>query len=850
MKWLKSDHKIKRPGDVFQDPWMVYPLKQKELQSLKVIRREKPLDLNKSFVYDTNEGSFEITFTLDFSTSYSIFRSRDELEAFEAFKILSPIIPSVMKGVTRRNNNKKKLSGLLTSITSCIRENQGWTPAHVASFLGLHFLFRDRVAEVVEKLNSQSNKKKDSPLHIALRSQDRKTVKAILSLDPNLSVVNASGNSILHEVSLTSVTLFKIIWQSFSVSRLSNDSTSWKLMSFRNNDNYTPLHFAALNGKTDIVMFALTLGLTVHQFTLSPPCLPFVFGDPDPDAKVVFTREMLKDLDKNEIKNAGCPLHWVTQRRTLDKLIEMKFNPKAANMQMESPVHVLTRTNRLSCLLGILSFDYTTNSLVTDKSQTSLHFAVKVENIPVVQALIVFDVDVNAVDNEENSARHYAASNKTQVSNAILHMLNAVGAERCPEGKIGCEEGCSFDGTFNGVPFEGATSFSHESLYREMLMKEVVSNALKKCGKYNPSESSEAEPRCQEKKSETNETKTKRRIRMLTLDGGGIRGLITASILCEMDSLLPYPLFNYIDWIVGTSTGSVIGSLLSLKYSPQDIRGLYFKLKDDLMSGSKPYSSKRFDELLKETFGESIVMNHIKDRKLTITSTIADRLPHELHLFRSYHSPEEVCRETESKEDYECNKNYLWSAIRASGAAPYFFSPHDKYIDGGLVANNPTLDGLTEFFMWEGSMRHKREMSHELGIIINIGTGKMPCIKLDKPLEIIAPLFSWNLRKTFRNAMVIWSFIEVLFEQCTMTDNQVVERSMAWCSSINVPHFRLCPPLSGFHTMDLVDDKSVVKLLFETKAYIHALKSQFEEMTRLLDYNETPEDGEKEYKKL
>lgn len=56
--------------------------------------------------------------------------------------------------------------------------------------------------------------------------------------------------------------------------------------------------------------------------------------------------------------------------------------------------------------------------------------------------------------------------------------------------------------------------------------------------------------------------------RMLALDGGGIRGLITLGILSEMEELIRQKtgqkLCEYFDYIAGTSTGAIIAAGLSL----------------------------------------------------------------------------------------------------------------------------------------------------------------------------------------------------------------------------------------------------------------------------------------------
>src|SRR5215470_15851728 len=70
--------------------------------------------------------------------------------------------------------------------------------------------------------------------------------------------------------------------------------------------------------------------------------------------------------------------------------------------------------------------------------------------------------------------------------------------------------------------------------------------------------------------------------KLLSLDGGGIRGLITIEILARIEALVraqsgngSLVLADYFDYIAGTSTGAVIGTLLALGRSVDEIRAIY-----------------------------------------------------------------------------------------------------------------------------------------------------------------------------------------------------------------------------------------------------------------------------------
>jgi uncharacterized protein len=73
--------------------------------------------------------------------------------------------------------------------------------------------------------------------------------------------------------------------------------------------------------------------------------------------------------------------------------------------------------------------------------------------------------------------------------------------------------------------------------------------------------------------------------RILALDGGGIRGIVTLEILARIESLLreksgrgdDFRLADYFDLIAGTSTGAIIGAALSLGMTVTDIRGFHLE---------------------------------------------------------------------------------------------------------------------------------------------------------------------------------------------------------------------------------------------------------------------------------
>ncbi|CAI8015911.1 85/88 kDa calcium-independent phospholipase A2 [Geodia barretti] len=102
--------------------------------------------------------------------------------------------------------------------------------------------------------------------------------------------------------------------------------------------------------------------------------------------------------------------------------------------------------------------------------------------------------------------------------------------------------------------------------------------------------------------------------RILSLDGGGMKGLIEIDVLEQLEQETGKKIPELFDWIVATSTGAIIVlGLLYAKKSLQEIRQLYYRLKDDVFASPRfgmAYNTSALEELLVDLFGTEMTMEH------------------------------------------------------------------------------------------------------------------------------------------------------------------------------------------------------------------------------------------------
>ncbi len=187
---------------------------------------------------------------------------------------------------------------------------------------------------------------------------------------------------------------------------------------------------------------------------------------------------------------------------------------------------------------------------------------------------------------------------------------------------------------------------------------------------------------------------------ILSIDGGGIRGVFPATILQLITERLNVSVNDHFDLISGTSTGSIIAAGLRANINPAEIVDLYryegkaifSQRKKSLYPGKiKPgfhslYCKDNLEKILNKKFGE-LTLGQISQPLIIPATDIANG---GVHVFKSKYSSEFTRDADVTVKD----------AVLASCSAPTFFDPSivGNYLlaDGGVWANNPTLIAIVD----------------------------------------------------------------------------------------------------------------------------------------------------------
>lgn len=206
-----------------------------------------------------------------------------------------------------------------------------------------------------------------------------------------------------------------------------------------------------------------------------------------------------------------------------------------------------------------------------------------------------------------------------------------------------------------------------------------------------------------------------KKIRILSLDGGGIRGIITCVILKFIEEQLQKldnpeaKLGDYFDLIAGSSTGGLIASILlfpdtnqKAKFSVQEALDLYAEKGDSIFNVSfwekiiNPFglfnekiSEANLEKQLEAFFGTLELKNFVKPSLITSYNIDARKAKfftsHEAHIPLENFYVKDICRATAAAPTY-----FEPAKIKS------FYNQEFTLIDGGVFANNPALCAYAE----------------------------------------------------------------------------------------------------------------------------------------------------------
>lgn len=186
--------------------------------------------------------------------------------------------------------------------------------------------------------------------------------------------------------------------------------------------------------------------------------------------------------------------------------------------------------------------------------------------------------------------------------------------------------------------------------------------------------------------------------RILSLDGGGVRGMFSASFLAEVEAISGKQLVDHFDLIAGTSTGAIIALGIGLGLSAVEVKNFYLEhgptifpitgISSRFRGWIRPkHSLDTLASALTSVFGERTLGEALT--RLAICAYDANL--GNVHIFKTAHHPRLA-------KDY---RQLARDVALASAAAPTFFPAHTSgsgqvFVDGGVWANCPVALAIIE----------------------------------------------------------------------------------------------------------------------------------------------------------
>ncbi|XP_046502607.1 85/88 kDa calcium-independent phospholipase A2 isoform X1 [Equus quagga] len=789
-------------SNLFSNPFRVKEVAVADYSSSNRVREEGQLILFQNTLHRT--WDCVLVNPRNSKSGFRLFQLEVEADALVNFQQYSSLLPPFYE-----SSSQVLHAEVLQQLSDLIRNHPSWSVAHLAVELGIRECFHH--SRVISCANSVENEGGCTPLHLACRKGDGEIlVELVQYCHAQMDVTDNSGETAFH---------YAVRGDNSQVLQLLGKNASAGLNQ-ANNQGQTPLHLACQLGKQEMVRVLLLCNARCN--IMGPGGCPI-------HTAMKFSQkgcaEMIISMDSNQIHSkdphyGASPLHWAKNAEMARMLLKRGCDVNNTSSAGNTALHVAVMRNRFDCVMVLLTHGAHADAR-GEHGNTPLHLAMSKDNVEMVKALIVFGAEVDTPnDSGETPALLASKISKLVTRKALLTLLRTVGAD------------CQLP-LVSVVPVQQGSAAAHHRVSLERSQPPPIS--LNNLELQDLMHISRARKPTFILSSMRDEKRT--HDHLLCLDGGGVKGLVIIQLLIAIEKASGIATKDLFDWVAGTSTGGILALAILHSKSMAYMRCLYFRMKDEVFRGSRPYESGPLEEFLKREFGEHTKMTDVKKPKVMLTGTLSDRQPAELHLFRNYEAPECVreprfSQNINLKPPTQPSDQLVWRAARSSGAAPTYFRPNGRFLDGGLLANNPTLDAMTEIHEYNQDLIRKGQDSKvkKLSVVVSLGTGRSPQVPVTC-VDVFRPSNPWELAKTVFGAKELGKMV---VDCCTDPDGRAVDRARAWCEMVGIQYFRLNPQLGTDIMLDEINDSVLVNALWETEVYIHEHREQFQKLIQLL----------------
>ncbi len=331
---------------------------------------------------------------------------------------------------------------------------------------------------------------------------------------------------------------------------------------------------------------------------------------------------------------------------------------------------------------------------------------------------------------------------------------------------------------------------------------------------------------------------------ILSIDGGGIRGIVPAAILTYLEEKIQdiigndkIRIGNMFDFVAGTSTGSIVGSLMLIPKEPKEneIMAPKYKMSEIVKMyvefGDKVFA-KNFWHNVHTTwglFGPKYKSNNIEVPLLKFMDHYQLKDLLKACLFSGYDiDKRKVCFFTNSDEHKRYAHYYLKDVIRGSTSIPSCFSPahfmdgliENTIIDGAVFVNNPALAAYIEVSKTIFNGKIKKFDPNEM-IVISLGTGSF------KPK-------SYTYKKTKRWGKAKWVLPTIDIMMSAHSDVTDYEMTKIFSSHDSLHNYKRINPPLVYGSASALDSsrKNVTNLLIDVRNYIENNKDMLNTLAR------------------